>query len=397
METSDVFQSLRYASAGTSGAPMSAPRICMPTWRNFAHKAFRCALYEAQDVLREIDDVDMIPLDLTWAARVPEAWLRNPLYHDVTRKIMFANLGLKKVRLRRKYDLFVAVCNTYWDLPYINAIDNWREHCKVSVCWIDEMWAAAIAGYKHWLHALKQFDYVFMGCHGSVGALARAANRPCYWLPAGIDTLRFSAFPHPPARVIDVYSIGRRHEGVHLELLRESLRDRLFYVHDSLGAANANVYDYRQHRQMYANFARRSRYFLVASAKMNANYETHGQIEIGHRYFEGAAAGAIMVGEAPNCDAYRQLFDWPDAVVTIQPDGSDTMAVLNDLSADQERSADIRMRNSRESLLRHDWGYRWTEMFRVAGVDPPRRWPARQKRLGDLADQITGMRAVTTH
>ena len=56
--------------------------------------------------------------------------------------------------------------------------------------------------------------------------------------------------------------------------------------------------DYRQHRELFANMAKRSRYFLVSPAKIDRTDETRGQVEIGHRYFEGAAAGAVMIGQA---------------------------------------------------------------------------------------------------
>jgi hypothetical protein len=373
-----------FREVGTGSAP---PRICMPTWRNFTRRAFRCGLYEAQDVLVEIDNVDLICLDMTWAAWFKERWLRIPLYHDVSKKLIFANLGLKKIKLGKDYDVFITVCNTYWDLPYINAIERWRDHCKVSVCWIDEMWAAKIPGYKYWLHALSKFDYVFMGCKGSVSALSRALNRPCYWLPGGIDALRFSPFPEPPARVIDVYSIGRRYEGVHSEMLKASARGELFYVHDTLANfANTEVYDHQQHRNLFANMAKRSHHFVVAAAKINALYETLGQVEIGYRYYEGAAAGAVMIGEVPDCEAYRELFGWPEAVIPIQPDGSDIMIVLRDLGSDPERMAAISRRNTKEALLRHDWVYRWNEMFRVAGIEPSPRVAARVRLLKEMAD-----------
>lgn len=183
------------------------PRILMPTCRNFTRRAFRCGLYEAQDVLVDIDNVDLICLEQGWGGRVDQSWLRLPLYHDISRKLMFVNPGLQRVRLTREYDLFVAVCQDYTDLPYINAIDGWRKHCKSSVCLIDEMWAAMIPGYKYWLHALDQFDYIFVGCKGSVATLSEAINRPCHWLPGAANMLRFSPYPNPPARVIDVYSV----------------------------------------------------------------------------------------------------------------------------------------------------------------------------------------------
>jgi hypothetical protein len=114
-------------------------------------------------------------------------------------------------------------------------------------------------------------------------------------------------------------------------------------------------------------------------------------VEVGYRYFEGAAAGTVMIGDAPECEAYRELFGWPEAVVEIRPDGSDTMATLGELNSDPERVAAIGARNAREALLRHDWVYRWKDMFRIAGIEPSPRKAAREKRLADLAQVSTGV------
>jgi hypothetical protein len=387
-------QNVEFRNIAAAVTQSASPRICMPTWRNFTKRAFRCGLYEAQDVLVENDDVELVHLDMTWGAWFKETSLRRPLYHDVSRKLIYANPGLKKARLTGEYDLFIVVCDVWTDIPYINAIERWRDHCRISICWIDEMWAAAIPKYKYWLHALSQFDYVFVGCRGSVAALSQAANRPCHWLPRAVDALRFSPFPDPPARIIDVYSIGRRYEGIHREMLRAAERRRLFYMYDTLtnsnttktaNTANTEVNDHRQHRDLFANIAKRSRYFVVAPAKMDALSEIRGQVEVGSRYYEGAAAGTVMIGEAADCEAYRDLFGWPEAVIQIRPDGSDVTAVLSDLDSDPERVAAIGRRNAKEALLRHDWVYRWNEMFRVAGIKPSPRMVARERRLKDMA------------
>jgi Glycosyl transferases group 1 len=371
---------------GASLTPAPSPRICMPTWRNFRKNAYRCGLYEAQDVLAETNDVDLICIERTWGARLNEYWLRTPLYHDVSSKLILANPGLRRVRLSKDYDLFIAVCATFWDLPYINAIQRWRDHCKISVCWIDELWASDIPDYKYWLPALRQFDYVFVGLRGTVSPLSHATNRPCFWLPGGVDALRFHPFSGPATRAIDVYSIGRRYEGIHREMLKAAQRGEIFYVHDShVGGGMTEVYDYRQHRELFANIAKRSRYFVVAAAKMDQTNYRQGQVEVGYRYYEGAAAGAVMIGDALDCDAYRELIGWPEAVIQMQPDGSDTMAVLNELSSDPERVAAISRRNTKEALLRHDWVHRWNEMFRLVGIEPSPRQAAREQRLRHLA------------
>jgi hypothetical protein len=365
-----------------------SPRICMPTWRSFKKNAYRCGLYEAQDVLVEIDDVDMIRLDTTtWGAWLGEYWLRRPLYHDISSKLIFANPGLRRVRLSKDYEVFIAVCASFWDLPYINAIERWRDHCKIGVCWLDELWVSDIANYKYWLPALRQFDYVFVGCRGTVSALSHAANRSCFWLPGGVDALRFSPCSHPAVRPVDVYSVGRRYEGIHHEMLKAAERGKIFYVHDThVGGGLTEVYDYRQHRELFANMAKRSRYFVVAAAKMDQSDAMQGQVELGYRYYEGAAAGTVMIGDAPDCDAYRELFGWPEAVIRIQPNGSDTMAILRQLGSNLERMAAISRRNTKEALLRHDWIHRWNEMFRIAGIEPSPRKAAREQRLKNLAD-----------
>jgi hypothetical protein len=93
-----------------------------------------------------------------------------------------------------------------------------------------------------------------------------------------------------------------------------------------------------------------------------------------------------MIGEVPDCDAYRELFDWPEAVIQIKADGSDVMSALNELGSDRERLAAISRRNTSEALLRHDWGYRWGQMFRVAGIGRSPRQSLRERRLKDVAD-----------
>jgi len=366
--------------------------ICMPTFRNFTRRAFRCGLYEAQDVLASVADVDFIYLKQGWGGRVNQFWLRLPLYHDVSRKLVFVNPGLQRVRLRREYDLFIAVLQDFSDLPYINAIDGWRDHVKKSVCWIDEVWAATIPGYKYWLHALNQFDYVFVGCKGSVAPLSSAIGRPCHWLPGGADTLRFSPYPNPPARVIDVYSIGRRSEGTHRALLRAAQRGEIFYIYDSFACNDSEIYDHQQHRDLYANIAKRSRYFVVAPGKVDDRV-TQGQIEVGYRFFEGAAAGTVLIGQIPPCEAFRELFPWPNAVISTEPDGSDVMTVLAHLRSEPERTGFLSQRNAAEALLRHDWAYRWKEMFQTVGIEPSPAMVARELRLRDLADVVTNLGA----
>ncbi len=365
------------------------PRICVPTWRGFNRAAFNAGLYEAQDVLQQTNDVDLIGLEPRWGFHFKERWQRDLLYRDPTDRLMFANPGLRRVRLTREYELFVVVCQTYWDLLYVNAIDGWKDLCKTSVCWIDEIWAAGVHKYKNWLKALDSFDHVCVGSKKSAAALTAAIGRTCHWVPGGVDALRFSPYPDAPRRVVDVYSIGRRLEGIHQELLGQAASKEIFYIYDTLHeVANLAPIDDRQHRELYANVAKRSRFFVIAPAKMDLPTATEGESEIGFRYYEGAASGAVLIGQAPKCDHFPELFGWPDSVIEIRPDGSDVLETLSCLNSDLVRVSEISRRNSAESLLRHDWMYRWKEIYRITDTAPSSGMVERERQLTALAASV---------
>src|SRR5438045_2204402 len=84
-----------------------APRICMPTWRRFHRKAFQCGLYEAQDVLTQSDHVDLIELAPLPGFVTREKWLWRFVHRDWSHRLVFANPGLRRIRLARDYDVFI--------------------------------------------------------------------------------------------------------------------------------------------------------------------------------------------------------------------------------------------------------------------------------------------------
>jgi hypothetical protein len=371
---------------GRGVAERRRPRICLPTARRFSRMAFQCGYLEAQDVLTECDDVDLIHLEAEPGFQRKLRWLRRLLYHDVSRRLAYVNPGLRRVRLEKDYDLLVIMCQGYWDFLYVNAIDGWKEHCKRSVCWIDEVYAADVPLFKYWLGSLRRFDHIVVGLHGTVEPLGEAIERRCHYVPGGVDAVRFSPYPSSPDRAIDVYSVGRRVEPIHQALLDLAAGKHIFYVYDTLQTGVSEAQDHRQHRDLYANTAKRSRFFMVAPGKVDVPQETQGQIEIGFRYYEGVAAGTVMLGQAPDCQPFREMFDWPDVVVPARSDGSDVENILRGLTAQPERMRQISARNARGALLRHDWVYRWRRILEIAGLQPSVGMEDREAALRALAD-----------
>ena len=149
-----------------------------------------------------------------------------------------------------------------------------------------------------------------------------------------------------------------------------------FYYYDTVAASGADlkhrtfrVDNPHEHRGMLATLLKHSRYFIANRSYVNKPEFTAGRDEISARFYEGAAAGTVMIGEAPRTEEFKQQFDWPDAVIHLPFDSPDIGRILADLNGDPERLRAVRRNNVREAAQRHDWLHRI-----LAGVRYARSW-----------------------
>ena len=84
-----------------------------------------------------------------------------------------------------------------------------------------------------------------------------------------------------------------------------------------------------EHRELFANIIEKKPFFIVNPGLIDRPDVRGDQIEIGNRYFEGAASGTIMVGERPNNGEFDKLFDWPDSLIDLPYNSSTIDAVLD--------------------------------------------------------------------
>ena len=139
---------------------------------------------------------------------------------------------------------------------------------------------------------------------------------------------------------------------------------------------------------LVADMAQRSRYFMVNPGKIDLPAATGGQSEFGYRYFEGAAAGAILVGERARNREFDRIFSWEDAVIDV-PFGSVQIGiVMQELDRQPQRQQAIRRNNMIQSLLHHDWAYRWESVLDATGLQPMPGLLARKARLANTAAQV---------
>lgn len=358
-------------------------RVLLVSQRLIAPTIWRCLLFNFEDVIATVDAVDIAaPMKPDASSRT---WLRK-----VARRLDRLSLGSGRAVLRRdpkperRYPLLFVSLQGLDDLRQLDPLSDWLAAADVSACYIEELWRSEIREKRRELALLRHFDLILLSCHGSVEAVAAATGRPCRYLPPGIDMLTFCPYPDPPARVIDIYAMGRRSPEIHAALMAVAARRRLFYLYDTL--SDAGVHDPADHRRHLAELIKRSRYFPAMRAKFDVPQQTATQHEVGFRFFEGAAAGAVLLGAAPNTPMFDQFFGWKDAVVPCTPDNIAT--VIEALESDPERVERIRRSNIINSLRRHDCADRWSDVLAAAGLPTTPGIEARRHRLAELMMSI---------
>lgn len=378
----------------------AAERVLLLSMREIAALVGYCALYEFEDVV-----ADLTGAEITSPVSLEGLELSRKVY-KVARHLSgshrFADSvrpRLGTLRLHKNYDLFFACFNHPHELFALKAIPDWRERCRVAVCYICEAWTHLLPPYL--LELLKDFDQVFLGVSGPTQAVARICGRPCTYLPMGVDAFKFCPHPAQPDRSIDVCGIGRRSPVTHAALLDRARQGDFFYFYDTVESKafgrfarqlTFRVSNVQEHRLLLASLLKRSRYFIANRAWANDGELTRGKDEIASRFYEGAAAGAVLLGDPPDTEDFRTQFDWAGAVIAMPFHAPEAARVIAELEKDPERVSSIRRENVVNALSRHDWSYRLRALLEAAGMAPTQRMIAREARLAALARELRGSR-----
>ncbi|MBC7171373.1 MAG: glycosyltransferase family 1 protein, partial [Polyangiaceae bacterium] len=326
--------------------------------------------FELEDVITEVDDVDIVRV------RYPAGGSGSLVNRALRRVGRLAGLEvgrhvrIERPKLEHEYDMiFIGLTGCMHLTKYEPFIREWKDKARLVVCYIEELWKGWL-GHDELIAPLASFDHVLLGCSGTVSALADAIGRPVTYFSPAIDMDRFCPYPNAPRRTIDVRSMGRRSARTHVALREWAEETGATYLYDANTVEVPVLRDPAAYRVHTAEVLKRSRYFLVNPAKIDRPEDTGGQQEIGLRFYEGAGAGCVLVGQSPRCEAFERNFDWKDAIIEVPYDSSDVTEVLRALDSDPERVARIRVENVAQCLERHDWVHRWFHSLGQLGMLP---------------------------
>lgn len=375
------------------GELISSLNVLLLSQRRIANLVAYCLAYEFEDIFAAVTDAERVDVtglpSLQFSRRAYKLARLASGSPRVARQL--APYPRNKVVLERDFELFFPVFSHAYELYSLATIPDWRQRCRKAACYITEVWSETLPEYL--LELLSAFDHVFIGHRHPVGDVARITGRPCTYLPVAVDVLSFAPALGQP-RPIEVCNIGRRSPLTHQALLDDAERRRSFYYYDTVAASGSDRKDRtfrvdspHEHRHMLATLLKHSQYYIANRSYVNRPEFTAGRDEISARFYEGAAAGTVMIGEAPRTEEFKRQFDWPDAVIHVPFDSPDIGRILTDLNGESERLRAVRRNNVREAALRHDWLHRIQVVFDTLGLPPTEKMQARAAALEQIAAQ----------
>jgi hypothetical protein len=380
-------------------------KVLLLSQRRIDDLAAFCLAYEFEDTFAAVTDAQRIDADdlpaLEFSRRAYKLARLVSRSPKLARQL--APYPRSKVVLERDFELFFPVFSHAYELYSLETIPNWRQRCRKAACFITEVWSDLLPEYL--LELLSAFDHVFIGFSHSVKEVERITGRPCTYLPLAVDVPLFAPASCDQLRQIEVCNIGRRSPVTHQALLDDAGRRQSFYYYDTVAASGADlkhrtfrIDSPHEHRRMLATLLKHSCYYIANRSYVNnpSIWKTRRQLvrvgdreEISARFYEGAAAGTVMIGEAPRTEEFKQQFDWADAVIHVPFDSPDIGDILANLNSDPERLRAVRRNNVCEAARRHDWLHRIQVVFDTLGLAPTEKMQARAELLDQIASQTS--------
>ena len=364
-------------------------RVLIWSLRNIQNFVYNACLYEFEDIIAKADDADIIaPPAYKTLSRV-----LNKIAVVTTQNVKGLSLASvnpygRSIDLWYEYEIYFVILDFPWYTGSINLLKNWRRRCRFAVCYIIETWTTDASRLSNFMPFFNQFDLICVGTFNILPTISEMAECPCMFLAPGIDTLKFYPNLEADDRAIDVCNVGRRSDVTHQALTSLAEQESFFYYHELTSGSVKRLSNHSTHRTMAANLLKNSRYFITNHAKANLPGLITSDSEIGYRFFEGAAAGTVMIGDPPKGEHFKRYFAWEDAVIPIRFNEPDIADIIKDLDAQPEYLRQIRTNNVINSLRMHDWVYRWEQVLEKLGLPATKEMAVRQTRLRALASEL---------
>ena len=267
--------------------------VLVPTTRfGTRHVSYGCVLDFENTVARCVD-ADILPVSPV-------------LRRDRANRLLRGRLKQPRADPpREKYDLCLLAAMGLFSMNTLTGVRGLRSACRKLVVYVYDSWPEDVHWFRRNRRLWDACDHLFVSFPEAVDAYARFLDCPVEYLPQAIDPYRFH--PDRVDRPLDIVSIGRRIPEAHRLLREVADRHDLFYYYTRVESAQA--IDLEDSYALVARILQSTRASVCwpVSQRTGRN-RTISPVTV--RWFEAAASGVVVLGEAPSTGEFRELFPY---------------------------------------------------------------------------------------
>ncbi len=358
------------------------PSIVVISRRGSSAEPFRCGGYEFEDVVAEVSAATMVlPERGRFGAGLQR--IGSLVQRRTGGRLAGPRSYRRPTRATDRADLLIVRCQLPQDVNVVLSLGDLSRWADKSICYLEELYIDHFDHFAGVVSLFDRFDAVFLGMEDTALAWQSSLRVPVTYLPFSVDALRFAPKVVGGPRPIAVMNIGRRSEVTHQALYDWSRRTSRLYYFDSMKPGP--VRDFGQHRSLMADMLGHSSIAISNRGVGSDPAETSFQYSTPPRYFEAAAAGAVLVGLESELPGMEANFGWADSHISMSLDEPDAGQIVQDLLDQPDRLAAASRRNVVESLRRHDHLHRIDTILEAVGLAAGPRAEPRRQRLAEVA------------
>ncbi len=363
------------------------PSAIVVSRRSSQPDPWRCTGYEFEDVVASVTRATLVDRTARFDTHATSSTLvrrsSEVLLHLSAGRVRGPGSYERLSPPRQPADILVVYCQHPYDVLAVVGMGDLRRWAHKAICFVEEVYITELDRWAGASAVLNGFDHVWVSNEDTVPHWQDRLDTKLGYLPFSVDAERFAPKRVGRPRPIAVSNIGRRSETTHNALYDWSLATDHLYHFDSMRPGA--VKDPAQHRVMMATMLQRSAVAVSNRGVGGRPKETNWQGSLPPRFFEAAAAGAVLLGVAPDLPGMSAYFGWTDSHLPMAFDEPEAGAIVAHLLDQTERMTIASRRNIAQCLRRHDHVHRLAAMMAAVGVPLGPLAAARQVRLAELA------------
>lgn len=272
-----------------------------------------------------------------------------------------------------------------WDVPLLERLRVLRRQAHTVSLWLPEIWPTQLSDPRIRYEGYAMIDHLFLGVPETMEPFqALAPTTEVHYVPPATDVMAFGGGAIDGRRSIAVLGIGRRHPDQHNQILDWAAKNHALYLYDTV---SGKAHDWKAHRRALSDWYRHANIAICNYGKHDQPSLIGGLRVLPGRFFEGMAAGSVMIGMAPSIDEQRRLLG---VDIVESTEDTDLVTVL-DKYHDPATARPIRIRNMALACRGHDWAHRWKIILEHIGVPVPESLDRRIETLTDEADRLESL------